>query len=277
MRATLPLILFVVSLINLRAAEVPANATDLRVERLPDGTRYAVIGESKGGPAPTLFVFQGDIETAMRERLYTQVARLLVPEGFLGVILDAPAHGEDHQPDEPKELAAWQWRLDHGRDLVGGFVAKSRAVLDRLIKEKRTDPARVAAVGTSRGGFLAFHFAAAEPRIRCVGGISPVCDLRALREFNDATQPKAADALALKTLVPRLVGRPAWISMGNHDTRVDTDAAIAFSRALVAAAPADAAKIPVDLIVHSVPGHRSTEQDHKLLAAWLLEQFRAAP
>jgi dienelactone hydrolase len=256
-----------------RAAETPPSGSDLRVERLADGTRYATIGGGQNGPAPTLFVFQGDIETAMREPLYTSVARLLAPSGWLGVILDAPAHGEDHQPDEPKELSAWSWRVDHGRDLAGGFVKKSRAVLDHLIAEKRTDPSRIAAAGTSRGGFLAFHFAAAEPRIRAVGGISPVTELRALREFNDSTQPRAADALALKTLVPRLVGRPVWISIGNHDTRVDTDAAIALSRALVVAAPADAAKIPVELIVNAVPGHRSTEQDHKLLAAWLLEQF----
>lgn len=260
-----------------RGAEKSLGGSDLRVERLPDGTRYATIDGSRNGPAPTLFMFQGDIETAMRERLYTEVARLLVPHGWLSVILDAPAHGEDHQADEPKELAAWSWRVDHGRDLVGGFVTKSRAVLDHLIAQKRTDPARVAAAGTSRGGFLAFHFAAAEPRIRALGGISPVTELRALREFTESKQPKAADALALKTLVTRLVGRPAWISIGNHDARVDTDAAIALSRALVAAAPADAAKIPVELIVNAVPGHRSTEQDHKLLAAWLLEQFRAAP
>lgn len=277
MRLLLSLLLLSTPLLRLRAAETGPDASGLRLERLPDGTRYAVIGEPGPQPAPTLFVFQGDIDTARREPIFTAVARLVARHGFLSVVIDAPAHGEDHRPGEPKELEAWNWRVDHGEKLVDGFVTRARAVLDHLVSTKRTDPTRVAAVGTSRGGFLAFHFAAAEPRIRFVGGISPVTDLMALREFSATTRRADVDALALTTLAPRLAGRPAWISIGNHDTRVGTDQAIAFSRALVAAAPPATEKIPVELIVHSVPGHRSSEQDHVRLAAWLLEQFGRNP
>jgi dienelactone hydrolase len=245
----------------------------LRVERLPDGTRYALIGAKPAQPAPTLFVLQGDIDVARREPIYTEVARLLALQGFVSVVIDAPGHGEDHRPDEPTELAAWNWRVNQGQDLVGGFVARARSVLDHLIREKITDPDRVAACGTSRGGFLAFQLAAHEPRIRCVGGISPVTDLLALREFNATTNRAAAEALALARLAPQLAGRPAWICIGNNDARVSTAAAITFSRALVAGAPPDRETVPVELLVHSGPGHRSTLQDHERLAAWLLAQF----
>ncbi len=245
----------------------------LRVERLPDGTRYALIGAKPGHPSPTLFVLQGDIDVARREPIYTEVARLLAPRGFVSVVIDAPGHGEDHRPGEPAELAAWNWRVDQGQDLIGGFVARARDVLDHLIREKITDPDKVAACGTSRGGFLAFQLAAHEPRIRCVGGISPVTDLLALREFNATTNRAAAEALALSNLASRLASRPAWICIGNNDTRVSTAAAIAFSRALVASAPPDRDIAPVELLVHAGPGHRSTVQDHQRLAAWLLAQF----
>lgn len=253
------------------------GASDLRLERLPDGTRYALIGNPPVRPAPTLFLFQGDIDEARRQRIYTEVARIVAQSGFVGVVLDAPAHGEDRRPGEPKELAAWCWRIEHGENLVAEFISRARAVLDHLIREKSTDPSRIAAVGTSRGGFLAFHFAAAEPRVRCVGGISPVTDLFVLRKFHVTTEREASDAFSLSTLAPRLAKRPAWISIGNQDTRVGTENAIAFSRALVAAAGSDSERIPVDLMVHATPGHRSTEQDHVRLAAWLLDQLSVRP
>ncbi|MEJ1972461.1 MAG: hypothetical protein WDM96_08420 [Lacunisphaera sp.] len=84
-------------------------------------------------------------------------------------------------------------------------------------------------------------------------------------------------ALAARELAPRLAGRPVWISIGNHDERVGTDSAIAFSRALVAANVARQQDATVELIVHSVPGHSSTERDHERLAAWLLEQLGNRP
>lgn len=243
------------------------------MERLPDGTRYALIGAKPERPAPTLFVLQGDIDVARREPIYTEVARLLALHGFISVIIDAPGHGEDHRMGEPAELASWDWRVNQGQDLIGGFVVRARAVLDHLIREKITDPDKVAACGTSRGGYLAFQLAAHEPRVRCAGGISPVTNLLALREFNATTNRAATEALALENLAPRLAGRPVWISIGNNDARVSTDAAIAFSRALVACAPPDREIVPVELLVHAGPGHRSTMQDHERLAAWLKAQF----
>lgn len=257
----------------LRAAEA-APAVQMTVLRLPNGLRFGLIGEHRGQPAPTLFVLQGDLDVARTESIYTEVARLLARHGFMSVMLDAPAHGEDHRPDEPTELAAWRARLERGEDFIGGFTANARAVLDYLVKEGYTDPSRVAACGTSRGGFLAFHLAAVEPRIRCVGGIAPVTDLTALREFNATTRRPQAEALALVTLVPKLAGRAAWACIGNNDTRVGTDQAIAFMRALVrvgAKGKKEGEPVPVELIVDSSPGHRSSVHDHELLAAWMLE------
>lgn len=250
----------------------PATSIEiLRVERLASGVRYGLVGSFGDKPAPTLFVFQGDLDTVRQQPLYIEVARILARQGFLGVVLDAPAHGEDRRPNDPTELAAWRTRVDRGENLLDEFLVRSRAVLDHLIQSGQSDPSRLAAVGTSRGGFLAFHFAAAEPRIRCVGGIAPVTDLLALREFNGITRLKAAQDLALIHLAAGLANRPVWLSIGNRDERVSTEATITFSRALVAAAAPEAAA-PVTLLVHSGSGHRSSPEDHERLAAWLLEQ-----
>ena len=248
----------------------------LRILRLEDGLRFGLIGDCRLRRAATLFVFEGSLEDAEREPVYTEVARILSRHGFLGVVLDAPAHGEDHRAGEPPELEGWRARLDQGEDLVGPFTQKARAVLAYLVKEGCTDPERIVACGTSRGGFLAFHFAAAEPRVKLVAGISPVVDLMALREFRGASRRALAEKLSLIRLAPSLGNRPVWLSVGNHDLRVDTDQTIAFARALVWArtGPGDRdAVIPVELLVCPTKGHTNIDDAHGLLAAWILRQF----
>lgn len=246
--------------------------TDIRIERLPEGIRYGLLGVRATQPSPAIIMLQGSLESVLAEPLFTETARILARRGYVAVVLDAPAHGDDARPGEPKELAAWSARVDAGEDFVAPFVERARKVLDALVRDGLIDPRRLAVAGTSRGGFLAFHLAAAEPRFRCVGGIAPVTDLRQLREFKACVHPERAAALGVDRLAPRLAGRPAWISIGNRDERVGTDAAIACSRALVAAGGENA---PVELRVHSRAGHRSTVRDHELLAAWVEAQLAA--
>ena len=247
---------------------------------LPDGQRCLVIGRQDGTRQPLLFVFQGSIDTAGTEPLYTEVARLLTASGVLSVVLDAPAHGADALPGEPAELSGWAYRVAEGKPLLAPFLARVSAVLDHFVAVGWADPQWVAACGTSRGGFLAFHVAAHDHRIRAAAGIAPVTDLAALREFSSLHPPPDASELALPTLAPQLAGRPIWLCIGNEDTRVDTDRAIAFARAVVAAnraLPVPPSPIPVDLLVQSTPGHRSFAADHQRLSVWLRPHLGLPP
>ena len=274
----LPLLALTGSLL-LPTAVPAADAVKINIQRLPDGLRFGLIGERPSQPAPTLFVLQGDLDVARSQAIYTEVARLMARHGFISVMIDAPAHGEDRREGEPAELAGWAARVERGENFIAPFNARASAVLDYLVKERYTDPTRVAACGTSRGGFLAFHFAAAEPRIRFIGGIAALTDLTALKEFSVVTKRDQAEALSLSTLAPRLAGRPAWVCIGNNDARIDTDRVIAFTRALVKATTQvqkpDAA-VPVEVVINASAGHRSSARDHELLAAWLLQQFGLA-
>jgi hypothetical protein len=71
-----------------------------------------------------------------------------------------------------------------------------------------------------------------------------------------------------------------WLSIGNNDQRVDTDRAIAFTRAIVQASARQSKQpdptIPVELIVAPSAGHRKIDQAHEMLAAWLATQLPAA-
>ncbi|GIT31209.1 MAG: hypothetical protein Ct9H300mP1_32550 [Planctomycetaceae bacterium] len=91
----------------------------------------------------------------------------LARHGWLYVTLDPPCHGRDAKKGEPAALSGWAHRVKNGEDLVGPFTKRCRDVLDWLIARKYTDPDRIAAGGTSRGGFCALHFAAV--RTSCEG------------------------------------------------------------------------------------------------------------
>src|SRR6478736_2959337 len=117
------------------------------------------------------------------------------------------------------------------------------------------DPKRVGAVGTSRGGFVASHVAAADPRFAAVVEFAPVTDLLVLREFEGMQKHAATKGLNVTHLADKLAGRSFWMCIGNDDARVGTDETIAFSRALVRASLAKKAKPDAYLAVTPTPGH----------------------
>ena len=199
-RATATLILALAILVS---ATVQADEKrEILIRRTSDNIRYGLIGtvDNLQAPAPTLMIFAHSIETMQQQPVYSEVASLLSPLGWVSVIIEPPCHGEDARPDEPPQLMGWRYRIEHDEDLLKAFHTRASAVLDRLITDKISDPARVAVCGTSRGGFLAFHFAAAEPRVKAAAGISPVTRLMALREFSSLEQRNKADRLDLAIL-----------------------------------------------------------------------------
>jgi len=249
--------------------------------RTPDGVRYAVWGEKPASPAPTLFIFGQSLEEMRSHGFFTEIGRILAPRGFIYVTLDPPGHGEDAREGEPGQLSSWNYRVNAGEPLFETFTARASAVLDHLVGEGYTDASRVAACGNSRGGFLALRFAAAEPRIRAALGFSPVTDLLALSEFSKSTNREAAQAMSAEALVPKLAGRPVYVTIGNRDARVGTGAAIAFATKLVAASlegqSDPKAVVPVTLVVGPSPGHGTPRGAHAAGAAWLLDVFAAPP
>ncbi|HJT79195.1 MAG TPA: prolyl oligopeptidase family serine peptidase, partial [Gemmataceae bacterium] len=248
-------------------AGTKANVTLLHT---PDGIEFGLLGDKPKAPAPTLFVFANDIRGTLADFThYNKVGSLLARQGFLSVSLDLPCHGKDNKEKVTNALAGWRKRLEAGDDLVPGFTAKCTRVLDYLVREGYTDPGRVAACGTSRGGFMALHFAAADPRVRCVVGLAPVTDLLALTEFRGMEKSAAVNALALARVADKLAGRPVWVTIGNNDGRVGTDKVIAFTRDLVRASVARKEPPRVELHVLTNAGHSVHPAAHAEAAAWV--------
>jgi pimeloyl-ACP methyl ester carboxylesterase len=125
--------------------------------------------------------------------------------------------------------------------------------LSRLIDTLAAD--RIALVGTSRGGFMALHGMAADPRVDAVVAFMPVTQLRTLREFAHAS-PRYDE---LNVAYMSLRGRPIWIRVGRDDQRVSTAAAAHAAEALGAT-----------FQIISAVGHTIAADDTRAAAEWLL-------
>jgi dienelactone hydrolase len=242
--------------------------TKINMLKTPSGIRFGVLGSKPSTPAPTLFILASSLEDSLGNDDYAKAGRLLLKKGFIGVAVDMPCHGHNRKKNEPEGLAGWRARLEKGEDLVGALTRKLSVLLDHLIREGYTDGKSVAVAGTSRGGFMALHFAAAEPRVRSVAAFAPVTDLAALSEFAGLENDKRIRVLDLRRHADKLAGRSVWLCIGNNDQRVGTDQAIEFTRKVVAASVA--AKKPADVQLHVMPtiGHRIHASAHDEVAAW---------
>jgi len=149
--------------------------------------------------------------------------------------------------------------------------------VDQLITTGLTDPDKVAAGGTSRGGFLAIHFAAHDRRVGCVAEFAPVTELAALLEFHDKPEHPLVRKLSLNNQVEKLAGRPVWFIIGDRDERVGTHHAMELATRVSAVAKERNVASNVELHVLSEPRGHTTPQGCRLLAAnWILRSLNPA-
>lgn len=238
-------------------------------ETTPGGVEFGIRGTPTTKPAPTLIVLSGTIDDALLNPAFTQAGKFLAPQGYLLVSIDLPCHGEPLK-EGFSGLVGWAERAKTGDDFAQEFNKRMSEVLDQLTAEGLTDPERIAACGTSRGGFLAIRFMAHDKRVKCAAGFSPVTDLRRLSEFGIAASVPFVAEMSLEGHVEELKGKPVFIVIGDRDERVGTDSAIQFARKLSAAALK--ADIPSEVALHvlSQPeGHTTPEGGDLIGARWI--------
>lgn len=252
----------------------PSHSDGVTNQTTANGQVFQSIGSSGVRPAPTLFLFANSAAGTLSNEYYIQCGAQLRRKGYLCVSLDLPCHGNDRHPREEEGLVGWQQRLDAGEDLVGDFSSSATDVLTYLIDSGQADPDRIAVCGTSRGAFMAMHWAARDKRVKCIVAIAPITKLDVVEEFHSMRHPGSADSASTHNLVDQLVGRNMWIVIGDCDERIDTDSTIAFARKISAAAAKRRIASCVDLHVLCDPrGHSVPASVAGLSAAWIVEQF----
>jgi dienelactone hydrolase len=256
------------------AQRVAFGAEQLEIMRTSTGVRFGIWPKRPEKPAPILFVLSGSVEDALNSAYFRQAGEFLVKEDWVLGSVDLPCHGQETRQKESTGLTGWRERVDNGEDLIADVTGRLKKVLDYLITEKIADPERIGALGTSRGGFVALHFAAVETRVKCVAGFAPVTDLAILSEFRGAEQKQLVQRLALEQHVDALAGRPLWLVIGDRDVRVSSDSAIRFARRVTAVSLEKKLPALVDLHVISEPkGHTVPAGWPEQAANWFRKQL----
>lgn len=240
----------------------PSAPRAVQVLETKEGVRFAIWGAKPKAPAPTLFILASGISEALGSPYFRQCGNVLAEHGYLCVSVDLPG------------LSSWSGRCQKGEDFVAEVNRKMTRVLDHLIADGYTDPAKVAICGTSRGGFLALHFAAHDERVRCAVGYALVTVLTALEEFRAAKDNELANSLALSRQADKLAGRAVWIAICEGDSRVGTDHAVDLARRIKDAASARKLEDRVELHVAKQPrGHTTPPGAKEKSAEWILKQL----
>jgi len=252
----------------------PLSKESIRILKTEQGVRFGIIGDPPNSPAPTLFILAGEIEETLVDPSKRQCGGDLADLGYLCVAVDIPCFGKERREGEPHGIVGWAGRCAKGENFVAESNSRLSGVLDRLIRVGYTDEEKVAACGTSRGGFLALHFAAADPRVKCVAAFAPVTDPRVLVEFESLATDPLVESLSVANHAGRLAGRSIWISIGDRDERVGTDEAVATARGVTSASLGKGLSADVELHVVPEPeGHVTPRGAAEWAARWIEDRL----
>jgi dienelactone hydrolase len=254
-----------------------AQGIDSRARSLlstSDGVDFAIWPGERKRPAPTILALSSTIYDTSVVDYARDCGERLAKSGYLFASVDMPCHGRQQRDDEPQGLNGWSRRAARNDDFVAESNARLSAVVDHLIGTGQSEPERIAVCGSSRGGFLALHFAARDSRVRCAALFAPVTDLIALSEFRGLEENQLVQSLSLERHVKKLAGSPIWIMIGDQDGRVGTDRAIRLAR-LVTAASLEAKRAGrVELHVLPEPrGHSLPPESSIQAATWIIGQM----
>jgi dienelactone hydrolase len=255
----------------------PAAFSGIKVRDMdkPTWVLWGAMQDKAAKPATTLFQFGGGYMDMLAREDFNKIGFILADHGYHTVATDSPCYGFDLKPGEAEGLPGWRGRIERNEKFLENFAARNSQMLDHLIKEGYTDPDKVIAVGSCRGGFLALHWAALEPRVKCVVAFTPSTDLRVVSEFAGMENDPRLAAVAIHNQVDRLSDRAVWSCLGNADDRVGTDSCLAFMRKLMDAAVTRKGNKPADVEFHlsALVGHTTCMLAHEEAAMWVRAQM----
>jgi dienelactone hydrolase len=224
------------------------------------------------GATPTVLTLVRSLDEAQDP--YTQQAwRHLRALGWALVAVEMPMHGGLVAEDEPAELVGWAAAAAVGRDVVSESNERIAIVVRHLAVAGHARASSLFLSGTSRGGFLALHYASVDRDVAGVAAFAPVTDLAELTEFAEVGTLDLVRRRNLVTHYRPLVGRPAFVVIGDRDERVSTDCAIQMARQIQRANTHRGQR--GDLALHVLPeprGHTTPPGGALLAAAWMHAQ-----
>lgn len=259
---------------NTASAEENPPPTDSSVHwhRTPNGTDYYVLGTFPPGVSRVLLTVGNSPDVLIP--YFTQTGIYLRRLGYMVVGVDMPSHGTQIiDPVNDKGLEGWVWRLRNGMDFVEDHNKRLHSVVSHLISQGQTKPGMMAVQGTSRGGFLAYHYAVYDDRVKAALGFAPITDLVATPWFGPIADNPLVQKLNVTNpdFVQAIMGIPQFLVIGDRDTLVSNTAAHRWSQQV-----SDAARnsgTPREIAFHQLSepiGHTTPKGGQLLGASWLL-------
>ena len=239
----------------------------------PSGIEVFVAGPSKDkGALPALFYFALSGIQSLTLDPFNQPVVHLQKEPMRVFSMSLPGHGQGHDP--ALAIAHWAEHMDSHGDIIEEFVSSVIQSIDFLIDEGWIDPSAIAVAGLSRGGFVASHVAAVDDRVNTLLAWAPLTDLTVTKEFSHLGD---SEIYKLEPLADKLVHKAIRLYIGNHDTRVGTDACFHFVQSVVKACGQKHIRSPkVELIISPSIGHKGHGTPPHIFSAgadWIKEQL----
>ncbi len=234
----------------------------------PDVTLYHVGPALDHGPLPSIFYFALSGPDSLTLDPFNQFVQFMQGRMVRIFSMTLPAH-ENELPAN-NAMNVWAEEIGQGIDRLSPFLDSAQTAIHFAIKEKFIDPGKMAVAGLSRGGFIAAHLAAREPRFRSLLAFAPLTQLSKIKEFSHLQDHPLAHHFDLMRLAKQLSDRHTRLYIGNRDTRVGTRECFEFAMSLVEAKSEKSAQ--VELIVSpsiGYMGHGTSPDIFQQGAQWL--------
>ncbi len=227
---------------------------------LKGGLTFCYVGpDLHEGPLPTLLYFALSARDSLETDPYNQPVQYLAGRRMRIFTVTLPEHEEGKRPEDA--IPKWTDRLAAGDNFLPPFFKQVAEGIDHLFEMGAIES--LVAAGLSRGGLLACHVAALEPRIKAILAFAPMTQLN--------------ESLDINHLAEALIDRKIRFYIGNNDTRVGTENAFAMIHALAKAGKeARIRDLPYELIISPSIGHQghgTSPEIFKAGAEWVANEL----
>lgn len=230
----------------------------------------------EAGLRPAVIFFALSAQMSLGVDPFNQPVLRLAQQGVRVFSWDLPFHGKDQDPHDA--MRHWAQEFQHNPRFVDEFIEVCQENVNYLIEQRWINSQALAVAGLSRGGFMATHLAARDSRFKTVLGFAPLTHPRPLEEMKSHATD-SLERILLTSLVDQLVHTKLRFYIGNHDTRVSTDACYQFIRTLTDAAFAKGIRSPhVELMIYpsiGYKGHGTPPSIFEEGADWIKRQLIA--
>lgn len=234
------------------------------------------IGPDLGfGALPALFYFALSAHESLSVDPYNQPVVYLSSFPLRIFSFDLPGHGVHLSSQEA--LRTWAEAFERKDNILDPFVHQVTDLIHALEEKLIIAKGKCAAMGLSRGAFIATHVAAKCSPIRAIVGFAPLTKLAFAKELQSCSQMQLLEEMDIAHSIPFLLDRSVRFYIGNCDKRVDTRSCFAFIEKL--ATEMDAMHIrpaQAELIITpsiGFQGHGTSPHTFHDGAEWIAQQL----